>query len=266
MPINRHAQPETDRMETLFNTLVLFHIAVGSIGLTSFWVPVVARKRRGLHTQAGKVFAYAMLATALSAALAALLTLLAPLATHPEISSRYANNLRAVNGLMLLYLAAITFAAAFTGLKAARLKRRWGAHRERLETAIHGSAFVLAIAVLLVGWQRGSWLMMGLSLIGLLGTPGTLRRILNRPNQGMEWKYQHMGAMLAAGIAAHTAFLVFGAGRFVDSSLGNSIWVWLAPTLIGVPAIALWTRIHRRRDAGINDHLRRQAAPLEVQP
>lgn len=245
----RTTSPEANFMEIGFNAIVFFHIVVGSIGLISFWVPVVARKRRGLHTQAGKVFAYAMLATAVSAALAAVLTLLDPLATHPETSARYAVSLRAVNGLMLLYLAAITFAAAFTGLRAARLKRRWGGHGDGAEVAVHLIAFLLALAVLVVGWQLGSWLMMGLSMIGLSGAPGTLRRLRRIPNQGQEWKYQHMGAMLGAGIAAHTAFLVFGAGRFVDSSLGNSVWVWLAPTLIGVPAISIWTRVLRRRDA-----------------
>lgn len=235
-------------METAFNAIVFFHIIVGSIGLTSFWVPVFARKQRGLHSQAGKVFAYAMLATAASAACAALLTLLNPLATHPEVSSRHAVALRSVNGLMLLYLASITFGTAFAGLKAVRMKVRWGGHRDRLELTVHSVSFMLALAVLLVGWQIGSALMMGLSMIGLLGTPGTIRRILWQPNQGQEWKYQHMSAMLGAGIAAHTAFLVFGMGRFVDSALGSSVWVWLAPTLIGVPATMIWSRVLRKQD------------------
>lgn len=241
-------------MESVFNAIVLLHIVVGSIGLTSFWVPVLVAKRRGLHTKAGKVFAYSMLTTAASAAIVAVMTLIDPLATHPETSARYAVNLRAVNGLMLLYLAAITFAAAFTGLRAAQLKRRWGGHGGRVELTVQGAAFLLAIATLIVGWQVGSVLMMAISFIGLLGAPGNLRRILSRPNQGQDWKYQHMGAMLGAGIAAHTAFLVFGAGRFVNSSLGNSIWVWLAPTLIGLPAIWIWERTLRRQEK------RRQAA------
>lgn len=189
-----------------------------------------------------------MLATAASAALAALLTLIDPLTTHPEVSSRYAVSLRAVNGLNLLYLAAITFAAAFTGLRAAGLKRGWGAHGDRTELAVQVAAFLLAGATLFVGWKVDSVLMMAISFIGLLGTPGNIRRILFKPNQGLEWKYQHMGAMLGAGIAAHTAFFVFGAGRFVESSLGGSVWVWLAPTLVGMPATMIWERILRRQE------------------
>jgi len=72
--------------------------------------------------------------------------------------------------------------------------------------------------------------------------------LLWKPASPLEWKYQHMGSMLGAGIAAHTAFLVFGAGRFVDSSLSNSPLVWLAPTIIGVPATIIWTRYYRRQE------------------
>lgn len=150
---------------------------------------------------------------------------------------------------MLLYLAAITFGAAFTGLRAVRMKRAWGGHRKAFELFVHGSSFLLAILVLIVGWYLDSVLMMGLSAIGLLRSPGTIRRILVVPNQGQEWKYQHMSSMLGAGIAAHTAFLVFGSSRFVDSSLSNSVWVWLAPTLIGVPVTMIWIRYLRRKEA-----------------
>ncbi len=251
-------------MHTIFNALILFHIVVGSIGLASFWVPVFARKRKGLHTQAGKIFAYAMLATATSAAFAATLTLVDPLATHPETSSRYEVSLRAFNGLMLLYLSVITFSAAFSGLRAVRLKSRYGGHRERLEAGVNVLGFLLAAGVMVVGLQRGSALMIGLSLIGLLGTPGNLRLILASGVSAREWKYQHMSSMLGAGIAAHTAFLVFGAGRFVDSSLSNSPLVWLAPTVIGVPATMIWVRLQRRRDGGGRSSGRPAEAALEV--
>lgn len=251
-------------MEIFFNSIVLVHILVGSVGLTSFWVPVFARKRKGLHTKAGKIFAYSMLITAISAAGAALLTLIDPLTTHPDTSSRYESSLRAINGLMLLYLAMITFSAAFSGLRAVRLKRHYGGHREWEELLCNALSFVLATAVLIVGWRMGSMLMMALSAIGILGAPGNIRLILWQAKSPLEWKYQHMGSMLAAGIAAHTAFLVFGAGRFVDSSLGNSVFVWLAPTIIGIPATVIWTRYYRRQEKTARTLTPASNAGLEV--
>jgi hypothetical protein len=235
-------------MQQIFSTLILFHIVAGSIGLVSFWLPVFARKRKGLHTRAGKVFAYSMLVTGATAGCAALLTLAAPLVTHPEVSARYAGNLRAFNGLMLLYLAVITFGAAFSGLRAVQLKRAYGGHRERVELAIQGLGFVLGVVVLILGWRMGSMVMMGLSLVGILGCPGNIRLLLWKPESPLEWKYQHMGSMLGAGIAAHTAFLVFGAGRLIDVALTSSPLVWLAPTLIGVPATVIWKRYYQRQE------------------
>ena len=51
-----------------------------------------------------------------------------------------------------------------------------------------------------------------------------------------------MSSMLTGCIAAITAFLVIG-----GSSLG--MWplaAWLGPSIIGVPAIAIWTGYYRR--------------------
>lgn len=235
-------------MEQIFKSLIVIHIVVGSIGLASFWLPVFARKRKGLHTQAGKVFAYAMMVTGATAACAALLTIAAPLVTHPDVSSRYAASLRAFNGLALFYLAVITFSAAFSGLRAARLKRQYGGHRERIELTLSVLGFVLGVAVLVMGWRMGSAVMIGLSLIGILGSPGNIRLMLTKPESPLQWKYHHMASMLGAGIAAHTAFLVFGAGRFVDVALTSSPLVWLAPTIIGVPATIIWKRYYQRQE------------------
>ena len=68
----------------------------------------------------------------------------------------------------------------------------------------------------------------------------------------MEWWYEHMGAMLGAGIAFHTAFLVFGAQSLIDYAgvLGGLSWIlWVLPAAIGVPPPVLWARPHRRKFA-----------------
>ena len=60
-----------------------------------------------------------------------------------------------------------------------------------------------------------------------------------------EWIVEHLDGMLGAGIAFHTAFLVFGASRFMDPLFAGSplqLIPWILPTLIGVPAGAIWKR------------------------
>ena len=68
---------------------------------------------------------------------------------------------------------------------------------------------------------------------------------LRVPTHRMHWWFQHMGAMLGSCIAATTAFLVVNSGRLGFQTF--ALAVWLTPTVIGVPTIALWTAYYRRR-------------------
>jgi len=51
--------------------------------------------------------------------------------------------------------------------------------------------------------------------------------------------------MLASYIAAWTAFLVVALGRFI-----HAWWLWILPTAIGVPAIAMVTIYYQRKFSG----------------
>jgi CHASE2 domain-containing sensor protein len=48
--------------------------------------------------------------------------------------------------------------------------------------------------------------------------------------------------MMASYIAAWTAFLVVTVGQFV-----HAWWLWIVPTAIGVPAIALTTAYYKKK-------------------
>jgi hypothetical protein len=63
----------------------------------------------------------------------------------------------------------------------------------------------------------------------------------------MHWWFEHMSSMLGACIAATTAFLVVNAPRLGFDTF--SILVWLAPSIVGVPVIAIWTGYYRRKFA-----------------
>ena len=55
--------------------------------------------------------------------------------------------------------------------------------------------------------------------------------------------------MLGGGVAVHTAFLVLGAGRMFGIALDGpaAIVPWLLPTVVGVPASAIWVSYYRRK-------------------
>jgi len=232
----------------IFSSLIVTHVILGATALTSFWIPVFAPKGRPLHRRAGSVFAWTMMATAATAGLASILTLIDPLGTHPDAAPSSVLNLRLGVGLMLGYLASITFVSAFSGLRAIRNRGNHRAHRSIAEIGANLVALAMAVAVLVAGLRYEATLLIALSAIGLLGVPGNLRFIFRTPATSREWLYQHMGSMLGAGIAAHTAFLIFGTSR-IAPSLANEPLVWLMPTLIGVPASTIWVRRYRRAHA-----------------
>jgi hypothetical protein len=70
----------------------------------------------------------------------------------------------------------------------------------------------------------------------------------------MHWWFEHMSSMLGACIAATTAFSVVNANNLGLQTF--SLIVWLAPSVVGVPAIAIWTRYYRRKFEPISDGVR----------
>ena len=55
--------------------------------------------------------------------------------------------------------------------------------------------------------------------------------------------------MLGGGIAFHTAFIVTGAQRMIGYEIDGpfAIVPWILPTVIGIPAIIVWTRYYRSK-------------------
>ena len=56
--------------------------------------------------------------------------------------------------------------------------------------------------------------------------------------------------MLGAGIAFHTAFIVFGARQWFALKLfggPTALVPWVLPSAVGIPTISIWIRSYRRR-------------------
>jgi uncharacterized membrane protein len=81
--------------------------------------------------------------------------------------------------------------------------------------------------------------------IGMSLALGQMRSFVWKPTEKMFWWYTHLGNMIASYIAAWSAFSV----TTLSVVLGHSWYVWLWPTMIGVPAIALTTAYYKRKFA-----------------
>lgn len=233
----------------LFDLLILVHVATGFVGLAAFWVPVFARKGGRTHVRAGRVFVYCAYVVTLSA----VTTAAGRIVSYQVQGIRLADepDLYGIS-LFLGYLGLVTFATVRQAMRALATRRapetlRTPVHEALAWASIGSSAALIPFAFAV--WSDISPILLGLSPIGLFTGRNMLRLMRNPRAERMGWFYSHLGSMLGGGIAFHTAFAVFGVQRLWAYDLAGPLAVvpWILPTVIGLPAIAIWTRHYRRK-------------------
>lgn len=221
-------------MTAAFEVFVLAHIATGSVGLALFWVPVVSRKGSRLHRRWGQVFAYALLATGSFAIGMSLCTLAAPLETHPKLTDPA--QVRGLFGWMMLYLAILTISLSWYGLLVLRNKGNHTRNRNWLNIAVQLSVIVAALNCAWQGYLIAQQLMMGIAIVGVASGLTNLFFIFNPKPGRQDYLKEHVKAHVGAGISVYTAFLAFGAARFMPAHAFNPI-MWATPIVIGISLI-----------------------------
>ncbi len=81
--------------------------------------------------------------------------------------------------------------------------------------------------------------------IGMTLAFGQLKSFIVKPQEKMFWWYTHLGNMIGSYIAAWSAFSVVTLSRL----LGNKWYVWLWPSIAGVPAIWMTIAHYKRKFA-----------------
>jgi hypothetical protein len=79
--------------------------------------------------------------------------------------------------------------------------------------------------------------------IGMRIAGNAMWRFTHPPKEKMFWWYAHLQGMIGSYIAAWTAFSVVTIGPL----LHGAWWIWLVPTVIGVPAMIATTAYYKRR-------------------
>lgn len=231
----------------MLKPLLVLHIAAGTVALLSMGVPLVARKGARLHRTAGTIFVAAMATVSASALLLAGARFL----FDPRPDARRA-------GLFLAFVSVLTASTVSTGVRVLKAKHRTDPHLQPWDLGLSALLTVVSVAAGAFGLAGGHALFTGFAVIGLVTGGGQLAYWLRRPSHPMHWWFEHMSSMLGACIAATTAFVVVNAERWGLQTFSTA--VWLAPTIIGAPAIAIWTTYYRRRFAGARVQHSRAAA------
>ncbi len=241
-------------MKALYDGVSFLHAAAGVVGLLVFWLPVVFRKGGVDHRRYGQIFAKAMYAAGFTGLLMATSWLVAPWTFRPSLASVAAEDLPArLQQLRLMgYFLAMLGLLLITNVRHGVLVLRARDDRALLRRPGHVALLLLLIATgagaLWLGFAYQRLLLQIFSVVVLGNGIGMLVYSFKARLTRMEWWTEHAGNLLGAGVAAHTAFLVFGANRFMSDWIpaGYQILPWILPSLIGVPA-ALWTTRYYRR-------------------
>ena len=242
-------------MSETFRLVLGLHIVAGLIGLGAFWTPALARKGGVTHVRVGRVFFWTTCVVAGTGAIMAALLLLNPLAirvpSRPLSAQRaaaMATEIR-LTSLFLFYLVLITFTPVYHGVRVLATRRSPEQLRTPFHTFVHLAAIAASCAMVVLGIAFRQPVFAFMSPIGFLIGFGDLAFARRPYPTPMAWWYEHLGSMLGGGIAFHTAFLVLGAGRLFGLRLDGMTAVipWIMPTLIGLPASAIWTRYYKRK-------------------
>ncbi|MEO0345419.1 MAG: hypothetical protein AAF229_04085 [Pseudomonadota bacterium] len=240
----------TELAITLFHPLVVAHIATGTVGLITLWVPVVGRKGSQTHKDWGKIFAWSLMATGVIAVGISTCSLIAPLGTHPFMDDEAL--VRNIFGWMMLYLATMTVALAWYGLECIKNRREHQRHRNPLTLTLTALMFLTALNCFVRGVFAEQILMVGIAIVGLAaGILNTVFIYTDEPPP-MEWMIQHSRGLVGAGISVYTAFLAFGAVNWIPAIALNPI-LWAVPCTLGIGYLLYHqfriTRMRQRRVA-----------------
>ena len=227
---------QTRRITPMMKMILYLHIAGGSAALLSMFVPMLTHKGGLTHRRAGWVFVGGMTVVSITAlALSAARYFFDP---RPEAKAF---------ALFLFYIAILTGAGVSSGIRVLGTKNRTSPHRHPWDIGIAALLTLTAVAMAAYGLVSGKVLFTAFSVIGLVNGIQALAYWLRPPTHRRHWWLEHMTSMLGSCIAATTAFLVVNAPQAGLSR--TSLIVWFLPSIIGAPAIALWTNYYKRRFA-----------------
>jgi uncharacterized membrane protein len=219
--------------------LLGLHIACGATAFVCAPVALATAKGGKAHRRWGKVYFWAMAGVAASALI---LSFALPI-------------------FFLAMVAVFSFYACFSAYRILYLKDLYKGGKPLLLDWLAALVTVGSSALLFaMGFLKPA--LMGVGVIQIAGRPVSIVSVVfgligvrlgwtsistftKPPATKMFWWFRHMQGMIGSYIAAMTAFSAVNLGPY----FGAAWWVWLWPTIVGVPAIAIWTAYYEKKFA-----------------
>jgi hypothetical protein len=220
--------------------LLALHIGCGTVGFVCAPVALSTAKGGNTHRRWGKIYFWAMAGVAVTALI---LSFALPI-------------------YFLAMVSVFSFYSAFAGYRILSLKDMCTGGRPKLMDWLAAVTTILSSFLLfLMGFLKPELMQVGViqvaglrvsivsvvfGIIGMRMGLASIAGFLKPPTEKMFWWFEHLQGMIASYIAAMTAFSAVNLTRW----FGPAWWVWLWPTIVGVPAIAAWTAYYQKKFAG----------------
>lgn len=206
------------------------HIAAGTMSFLLAPVALATAKGGKQHKRWGKVYLWSMGAVAATAA---------PMAFFFPVR-------------FLALVAVFSFYLAFAGYRVLRLKDlSRGGDAKPIDWIAGVVTFAASVLLVWLSAFRPALIevipAVGV-IFGLIGISAAMRQMISfvyKPKEKMFWWYGHLGNFIGSYIAAWSAFSVVTLGQI----LGNTWYLWLWPSILGVPALAATTVYYKRKFA-----------------
>ncbi|MGB0524591.1 MAG: hypothetical protein ACPGJS_16580 [Flammeovirgaceae bacterium] len=217
-------------MEITLKVLLFIHVLAGFIALLAGAIAVVTKKGGTAHRKWGMVYFWGMLVVFITAVI---------LSTFKFIP-------------FLFMIAFFSFYQVFSGYRILFLKQLYSDQKPKWIDWL-SAGISLCSSILFMVWggyhlveHPASFfpkLAIGFGVGGILITYTNTKPFFIKPKNKQFWWFHHLNNMMGGLIATTTAFstTIFGILEI------NSVFVWLWPTLIGVPLIRWWNRSYRKK-------------------
>jgi hypothetical protein len=202
----------------LFNTLLVFHIAGGSIGLLTGSIVMMLKKGDKNHVRLGNIYFYSLLLSAI--------------VSFP-MSYLHSNWFLFIVGVFTSYM-------LLTGKS--YLDKRTSAEVKVTDWILAGTMLLFGLGFLGIGLLnvfKGVYFGIVLIVFGGISLSFVLHDWANftgRARVKNFWLTTHLQRMIGSYIASATAFIV------VNNHVIPGVIAWLLPTIVLTPLIGIWTK------------------------
>jgi len=202
----------------LFNTLLVFHIAGGSIGLLTGSIVMMLKKGDKNHVRLGNIYFYSLLLSAI--------------VSFP-MSYLHSNWFLFIVGVFTSYM-------LLTGKS--YLDKRTSAEVKVTDWILAGTMLLFGLGFLGIGLLnvfKGVYFGIVLIVFGGISLSFVLQDWANftgRARVKNFWLTTHLQRMIGSYIASATAFIV------VNNHVIPGVIAWLLPTIVLTPLIGIWTK------------------------